>query len=125
MLSDASTPQDFIAQLDDDWRRKTLLALREIILRQSPRLEEHMHYKMLGYGRGDVCVFHLNAQKAYVSLYVGDATKIDPGRELLTGLSVGKGCIRFKKKDAVGETQIETFIARAVKLWHKGEGSGC
>jgi hypothetical protein len=32
---------------------------------------------MLGYGGQDRFVFHLNAQKGYVSLYVRDIRKID------------------------------------------------
>ncbi|MBO9436385.1 DUF1801 domain-containing protein [Ruegeria sp. R13_0] len=125
MLNDAKTPSDYIDRLDDDWRRDTLLELREIILKQSPQLDEQIHYKMLGYGSDESHVFHLNAQKAYVSLYVGNAAKIDPDAELLHGLSVGKGCIRFKKTTDVSNTRIDEFIALAVRLWRQGEDIDC
>ena len=125
MLSDANTPDEYIDQLGDDWRCATLLKIRSIVLGQLPPLEERMHYKMLGYGIGDDFVFHLNAQKAYVSLYVGDASKIDPAGELLSGLNVGKGCIRFSKTIEVSQTRVDEFIARAVRLWREGEDIGC
>ncbi len=36
-------------------------------------------------------LFHLNAQKAYVSLYVGDLDKIEQARELFKDCKLGKG----------------------------------
>lgn len=125
MIRDANTPQDYIAQLDDDWRRKSLLDIREILLSQTPKMQEDMNYKMLGYSIEGDFLFHLNAQQAYVSLYVGDAAKIDPKGELLAGLNVGKGCVRFKKKNDVTKTRIDAFIARTVELWKKGDDLGC
>jgi len=125
MLSNSKTPREYLKKLDHDWRRTTLLDIRTIILRQAPKLDERMHYKMLGYGIDDDYVFHLNAQKAYVSLYVGDAWKIDPAGELLGGLSVGKGCIRFGKAVNVSHTRIDEFIARTVRLWSEGDSIDC
>lgn len=70
-------------------------------------------------------VFGLNAQKQYVSFYVGDADKIDASGLLLEGLERGKGCIRFKKKVVVAETKIAKFIARTVELRRSGADVGC
>ena len=80
---------------------------------------------MLGYAVGDTYAFHLNAQRAYVSLYVGNASKIDPNGELLEGLNVGKGCIRFYKANDVAKTRIDEFIARAFEMWRAGEDIDC
>lgn len=125
MLSSAKTPQEYMAQLDDDWRGATLTSLRQIILEQGPKLQEKMNYKMLCYCDGETAVFHLNAQKNYVSLYVGNASKIDPDGTLLAGLNIGKGCIRFKKSNEVSNTQIDKFIARAIEFWQQGEQMEC
>lgn len=125
MLYDANTPSDYIDQLDDDWRREKLQSIRAIIKQQAPQLEERIHYKMLGYGIGDTYAFHLNAQRSYVSLYVGNASKVDPNGELLQGLNVGKGCIRFSKSKNIAETRIDEFIARAFDMWRKGEDIDC
>ena len=125
MLSDAKTPSEYIEQLERDWRYETLQEIRTLIMQQAPQLEESIHYKMLGYGEGDNHVFHLKAQRQYVSLYVGQAAKIDPDGDLLMGLNVGKGCIRFTKSKKVTDTRIDEFIARAIEMWRRGEEFGC
>lgn len=125
MLSDTKTPSDYIDQLDDDWRREKLQSIRAIIKKHAPQLEERIHYKMLGYGIGDNFVFHLNAQRGYVSFYVGNASDVDPSGELLKGLNVGKGCIRFSKSKKISETRIDEFIAHAFDMWSKGEETDC
>ena len=125
MLYDAPSPDAYLAALEEDWRKDTLLRLRALIRNEAPDLEERMHYKMLGYGLGDRYVFHLNAQKGCVSLYAGNAAKIDPQGTLLDGLSVGKGCIRFSKTKSVPGTRIDDFIARAIALWRAGGDTGC
>ena len=125
MQYDAKTPAESLRLLDDDWRRETLLELRTLLLEFEPGIEESVHYRMLGYGKGEDFVFHLNAQKGYVSLYCGDASKIDPEGTLLAGLNVGKGCIRFSKSRRVADTRIDEFIHRAVQRWKAGEDVGC
>ncbi|MEP0521923.1 MAG: DUF1801 domain-containing protein [Hyphomicrobiales bacterium] len=125
MLSNAKTPAEYIDQLEEDWRRDKLQSIRAIIQKQAPQLTERIHYKMLGYAEDGNYAFHLNAQRAYVSLYVGDASKIDPNGELLKGLSVGKGCIRFAKSTEIANTHIDEFIGRAFEMWRSGEDIGC
>lgn len=125
MQSNAATPAIYVAGLDDDWRRETLEQLRAIIHREASELDESMHYKMLGYGAGGEFIFRLNAQRGYVSLYVGDISKIDPERLLLACLDVGKGCIRFRKSTPVPSTRIDEFISRTLELWKKGEDVSC
>jgi len=125
MLDDAETPSDYIEQLDNDWRREKLQGIRTIIKELAPQLEERIHYKMLGYAVGNAYVFYLNAQRGYVSLYVGNASKVDPTGELLAGLNVGKGCIRFSKSKNVPDTRINAFIACAFNLWRDGQDIDC
>ena len=125
MQSDATTPDDFLTSLDSDWRRQTLEQIRAIIQREAADLDESMHYKMLGYSADGEFIFHLNVQKSYVSLYVGDISKIDPDGALLDGLDLGKGCIRFKASTSVPETQIDVFIARTIECWRRGEDVSC
>lgn len=125
MLSDARTPSEYIERLADDWRREKLQEIRALIKQHAPQLDERIHYKMLGYGDAENFVFHLNTQRQYVSLYVGNASKIDPDGTLLQGLNVGKGCIRFTKTKKVEETRISEFIARAIEMWGTGEDIDC
>ena len=125
MQYDVSTPQEYLNSLEDDWRRETLLKLRVLIKEKNPRIVEGINYKMLSYSDDDGTVFHLNAQKAYVSLYVGDAGKIDPAGRLLAGLDRGKGCIRFKKSVDVTATRIDAFIERAFALREQDVAFDC
>lgn len=128
MQSDAVTPAAYLEDLPADWRGDTVRAVRAMILGADPELTESMHHRMLGYGRGDDYVLHLNAQRQYVSLYVGDAASLDPDGDLLDGFDVGTGCVRLKRSTdltagaagAVGE-----LIARAIDRWHRGESVHC
>lgn len=125
MQYDAETPEGYLEQLDDDWRRQKVLQLRDLIKSVEPSIEERIHYKMLGFALDGDFVFHLNAQRHYVSLYAGDTAKIDPQGELLKGLSVGKGCVRFSKTKPVEGSRIGEFIQRAIALKRSGEDLGC
>lgn len=125
MQYEVSTPKEYIAALADDWRKEKLQFLRETIKKTAPDLIEGINYKMLSYADGKGVVFHLNAQKNYVSFYVGDAKKVDPSGELLKGIDVGKGCLRFKKSVDVSSTRIDEFISCSVQLWQEGVDIGC
>lgn len=126
MQYDVKTPTEYMAALDDDWRRIKVEEIREIIQTKAPDLVEGIQYKMLSYGDGqESTVFHLNAQKGYVSFYVGDTAKIDPSGDLLEGINCGKGCLRFKKTLAIGDTRLDEFIEKTVELWRAGVDVSC
>ncbi|KGX92111.1 hypothetical protein N781_17530 [Pontibacillus halophilus JSM 076056 = DSM 19796] len=125
MQYDAGTPEDYLQQLEDDWRKEKLLFIRELILKEAPELQEGIQYKMLSFGDGTTTLFHLNAQKAYVSLYVGDINKINDSETLLEGLDVGKGCIRIKKSKNISETGLQPFIQKAIQAWKSGSDLSC
>lgn len=125
MQYDVETASEYLSILEDDWRKKTLLEIRKIIFEKAPEIEESIQYKMLLFGGEHGDLFQLNAQKKYVSLYVGDIKKIDESGELLKGLNLGKGCIRFSKSVTVSNTRIDEFIERTVDLWRIGEDTSC
>ena len=125
MQYDAKTPAEYLDMLENDWRKEKLIELRKLIKKLGPELDETIRYKMLSYSGSKGGAFALNAQKGSVSLYVGNAKKVDPDGSLLKGLDVGKGCIRFKKTIAVDDTRIAEFIAKAMTMWRKGEDFDC
>jgi len=125
MQYNAHTPVEYLDVLEDDWRKEKLLQIREIILNKAYGFKERINYKMLCYTNESGDLFHLNAQKNYVSLYVGDSSKIDIDGTLLKGLNLGKGCIRFKKSVNVADTRIDEFIEKAVLLWNEGLDLSC
>ncbi len=125
MQYDVSSPKEYMESLEPDWRKEKLLQLREMILKQDSGIHESINYKMLCFKLGETTVFHLNAQRGYVSLYCGNIEKIDPTDQLLKGLNKGKGCVRFTKTKEVRKTPIEEFINKAVSLAREGEDLGC
>lgn len=125
MQYDVETPSEYLAALKEDWRQEKLLELRDLIFSKAPKITESIGYKMLRYGGNKTSVFHLNAQKNYVSLYVGNTEKIDESGELLKDLNIGKGCIRFKKSTIISDTRIDEFIDQAVCLWKNNKDIDC
>lgn len=96
-----------------------------MIKKHGPDLDEGIQYKMLSYDLNGKSVFNLNAQRAYVSLYVGTINKVKDAQELLKAYDTGKGCIRIKKKVEIQETGLEEFIKRTIELWKKGGDTDC
>ena len=123
MQYEANTPEEYLGQLKEDWRKDQLEKLRMLLL--SHQLIEEIKYEMLSYSDKKGVIFYLNAQKNYVALYVGDASKVDPEGELLQGIDHGKGCLRFKKSTLIKDTYIDDFITKTVDMWKQGEDVGC
>lgn len=125
MQYDAKTAEEYLEMLEEDWRKEKLLMIRQIILDYAPEMEEVIRYKMLNYGKDDDYVFALNAQKHYVSLYVGNIEKIDNAETLLEGYNYGKGCIRVRKTINIEETGLEQFIQKTIDMWRAGQDTSC
>ncbi len=113
MQYDAETPDAYLADLEDDWRKAHLLAVRDAMLAVDG-VSEGMGHGMLQYTRGADVFAHLNAQKAYVGVYLGELEKLDPGAALRGKMSCGKTCLRLKKRDdpAVAARLIEVKAGR-------------
>ncbi len=119
VIYNAENPTEYLASLEDDWRKEKLLAIREVISDVAPDWTEGMKYKMLGYfdGKGegdDDAALVMNAQKGYVALYAGNLAELDPDGDLLAGLDCGKSCLRLKKRFDPTDGRL-TRILEAVK----------
>ncbi|MER1990495.1 MAG: DUF1801 domain-containing protein [Solibacillus isronensis] len=125
MQYDAKNTEQYLEMLEDDWRKEKLLVIRQMILSYAPELEESIRYKMLNFGKDEHYIFALNAQKHYVSLYVGTIDKIENAETLLTGYNYGKGCIRVKKTINMEETGLRDFIHKTIDMWRAGEDTDC
>lgn len=125
MLYDVKTPPEYLELLEDDWRKSHLLKIRAMIQEAAPKIVERINYKMLAFGSDTEELFHLNAQQAYVSLYVGNIETIDPDRKLLSSYSLGKGCIRFRKTSDLDDPGLKTFIDKALDLFREGDAVDC
>ena len=125
MQYEAKTPSEFLEKLERDWRKDKLEQVREMILKHGAALREGIEYKMLAYGNNKKNIFHLTAQRAYVSLYVGNISKVDNAQTLLKDFDQGKGCIRIKKKIKITDTDLDKFIKRTIALWEVGGNTDC
>lgn len=125
MLYNFKTSKQYLENLEKGWIKDKLEEVRNIILKYGPELEEAIEYKMLCYRLKEKTVFHLNAQKSYVSLYVGSIDKIQEGRHLLQNFNLGKGCIRVKKNNTINNSGLEDFIEKTIILYRDGENADC
>ncbi|MEK4386181.1 DUF1801 domain-containing protein [Solibacillus sp. FSL W7-1464] len=125
MQYDAKNAEEYLEMLEDDWRKEKLLAIRLIILSYAPELDESIRYKMLNFGKDEHYIFALNAQKHYVSLYVGTIDKIENSEALLIGYNYGKGCIRVNKTINIEETGLRDFIRKTIDMWRAGQDTDC
>lgn len=116
---------EYVENLETDWRKEKLEEVRNMIKSIGPDLKEGIEYKMLSYHMDDKPIFHLNAQKAYVSLYVGTITKVANSETLLKEFYVGKGCIRIKKNTNIPETKLNEFITMTLFLGKQGGNTDC
>ncbi|HXX77004.1 MAG TPA: DUF1801 domain-containing protein [Ktedonobacteraceae bacterium] len=94
-------------------RKSSLRQLRRIILETVPVAEETIQYRMPYYTHhGMLCAFA--SQKNYMSFYLLDGEIVEKNRHLFEGLSVGKGCIRFKDISQLPEPAIRTMLREVV-----------
>lgn len=125
MQYDAKNAEEYLELLEDDWRKEKLLMIRQIIFAYAPELEETIRYKMLNYSKDAIYIFALNAQKHYVSLYVGTINKVENAESLLAGYDYGKGCIRIKKSIKIDDTGLKQFIHKTIDMWRAGDDIAC
>jgi uncharacterized protein YdhG (YjbR/CyaY superfamily) len=135
MKSEAKTPDEYIAELPED-RKVAVQKLREIALKNLPKgFKEVISYGMLGYvvphelyPKGYHCTpnlplpfFNIASQKNSINIYhmaiyadsdlykwiVDEYPKYSNAK-----LDMGKGCIRFKKVDAIPLEMIGELLSK-------------
>jgi uncharacterized protein YdhG (YjbR/CyaY superfamily) len=122
MRYEAETVADYLGALTPE-RREALEELRALVFEVAPDAVETMHYGMPAYDVAGKVLCQFASQKRYVSLYL-DPKIVDKHRGELEGLSLGKGCVRFRKLDKLPLETIERMlreIARREKEDDDGE----
>ena len=113
MRSDAGTVDAYLAGVPVE-RREALQLLRRLCLEELPGFVEAMAYGMPSYLRdGDVEVAFAS-QKASISLYVLRQAALQANVDRLDGLSVGKGCIRFRRTEQIDPETVRALLAATV-----------
>jgi hypothetical protein len=123
--TDALTPDEYIARLDEP-RRSEIRKLHTLITRTAPKLESHLASGMLAYGRyqyrpkrgpgGEWFNIGLASNKRYISLYVmatdpsGSRYLAETYKDRLPAADIGKSCVRFKSVDDLDQGALKQLI---------------
>jgi len=95
-------------------RQEYLAQLRELCLEILTGYEEVMEYGMPGYKKNGTGEVGFASQKNYISLYILKEDVVQANRELLKGLSVGKGCIRYSNLKKMDKGVIRKLLVDTV-----------
>lgn len=124
----ATTVAEYVSALPPE-RRELIDFFHDLIQQTCPSFKPHFAYNMLGYGsfpyknyKKELVqwpVIALASQKNYISLYVcaldGNEYLAEKYKKELGKVSVGKSCIRFKKKDDVNIDVLKKMLKIAEK----------
>jgi uncharacterized protein YdhG (YjbR/CyaY superfamily) len=98
----------------DEGRRDAVRTLRDLCRTHLEGFAEGMKYGMPGYWRGPVAdgegEIGFAAQKQYLSFYVVRTDVMAAHRDRLPGLSVGKGCIRYRRPDQIDQAVVRSIL---------------
>ena len=113
----AEDVMSYIDEQPDTWR-PSLKKLRALCRRELRGYSEGIAYGMPSYAREGQTEIGFGKHARYLSLYVLKQPVLDAHRSELLGLSVGKGCIRFRTPeqidwDLVGKLVTDTAASAA------------
>lgn len=110
MQSAAGTVSEYLEDVPDG-RRACLEQLRADCRELLAGFEESMAYGMACYRRpGGEIEVSFASQKQYISLHVLRTDVLDASRSRLTGQSVGKGCVRFRRPEQVDRELVRSML---------------
>jgi uncharacterized protein YdhG (YjbR/CyaY superfamily) len=113
LLSRAMTVADYIAGAPAE-RREALGLLRRLCLEELAGFEEAMQHGMPSYLRDGAMEVAFASQRAYISLYILRQPAVAANRDALAGLSVGKGCIRFRTPAQIAPDTVRALLRATV-----------
>lgn len=112
--SRAADVDTFLAEVDPV-RRPALERIRALCRENFSGWEERMQWGMPGYGPpGEDARISFNNQKQYIALYAG-AQALDAHRDRLAKASLGKGCIRFARPEAIDFDLVADILGFAYR----------
>jgi uncharacterized protein YdhG (YjbR/CyaY superfamily) len=92
-------------------RREALELLRELCASELPGFDETIRYGMPSYLRRGEVEISFASHKAYISLYVLRRDALEANAARLEGLSVGKGCVRFRRPDQIDPHAVRALLS--------------
>jgi len=130
MTSAATTPEAYIAELDEP-RRGELANISTMIRHLAPDLAPFIAYGMLGFGpyhykyasgrEGDGCWIGLSSRKNYISVYVNGTSDgqflAETYKNRFPKANIGKSCVRFQRFSDLDPAVFNELIERSVALY--------
>lgn len=110
MKSTATTVAAYIEEQPTDWKA-TLKKLRTACRRELTGYQEAMEYGMPAYSRDDKVEVSFGQQAKYLSLYVLKQPVFEANRANLTGLDLGKGCIRYTRPEQIDWNVVSRVLS--------------
>ncbi|MBT3338002.1 MAG: DUF1801 domain-containing protein [Anaerolineae bacterium] len=116
MQSKSKTVNAYLDEIPEE-RKAGLTQLRDLCLAKLTSFTESMEYGMPSYKREGVDEVEVAfaSQKNYISLYIlkQDVMKAYKDKLAGTGVSFGKGCIRFTKAERINFEIVEELLGAA------------
>jgi uncharacterized protein YdhG (YjbR/CyaY superfamily) len=109
MRSTAADVGTYIEEQPDAWQ-PALKKLRAVCRRELKGYQEGITYGMPSYSRHGILEIGFGRQARYLSLYVLKQPVLDAHRAELAGLSLGKGCIRYRTPDRINWNVVTSLL---------------
>ncbi len=110
MQSNAKNVDEYMMEVPE-MRRESLVQLRKLCKEILVGYEESMEYGMPSYKQGDKEVeVAFASQKNYISFYILKEDVLNKYRDALSGLNLGKGCIRYRKPQQIDYKIVEQLL---------------
>ena len=110
MKSDALSVIAYIGEQPAEWQ-PTLKKLRAACRRELRGYTESMAHGMPSYARDGQIEVAFGKQAHYLSLYILKQPVFDAHRAELAGLSLGKGCIRYRRPEQFHWEVVSSLLA--------------
>ena len=110
MRSTAGDVARYIADQPKEWQ-PALNKLRNTCRKQLRGYTESMTYGMPSYERSGQVEVGFGKQARYLSLYILKQPVFEAHRTQLSDLSLGKGCIRYRRPDQIDWAVVSSLLA--------------
>ncbi|WP_100658569.1 hypothetical protein [Alteromonas flava] len=122
MQHDIANAQAFMTSLTVEWQNALINDVINYVTELDSSIECFIQYKMLAVGYANSSAENqsmccINAQKNYVSLYVGNVNRVDPTGELSEHFDCGQACVRIRKRRAHERTKVYALLDAVYRDW--------
>jgi uncharacterized protein YdhG (YjbR/CyaY superfamily) len=110
MKSTATSVDRYIAEQPPEWQA-SLRALRDACRLELAGYVEGIAHGMPSYSRDDLVEVGFAKQARYLSLYILNEPVLDAQRDRLAGISMGKGCVRYRRPEQIDWAVVTSLLA--------------